>query len=311
MAQGSAVAERYVRETVVGTTPVDSTNWQGIPLSGDGGLSAQPVKVESNRVRSDRGRSAGSVVGFDINGAYAPFSFKADQVDDYFEMVCANTFGAVTAGVLTNGSALQTATVEREFTDETNKFIQYKGATVSQLDMDFATVRQEVTLTPTFVAMTSDNTATASLVGAGSVVAETTNRSLTVGDVSNLTLDAVGGYCITSGTLSIVGNVDPKLCAGSFDAVELTLGQFALSLSMTLETTDDSWALLAKRDAGDTFPVAFDISDGTNTYSFVIPDVQAEFPDPNATTENESVTIDLSLEAYQADGSYTIQITKS
>lgn len=308
MADGSQVAERYVVESTPGTTPVDSTAWKVFPISGSGGLSAQPVTSASNRVRSDRGKTAPSVVGYDINGGYSAFDFKADQVDDFFESALSNTFNT---GVLVNGNTLKTMTIERQFNDLTDKYLKYRGAAVNTLNLQFANIRDRVTLTPTFIAMTHDNDDTTSSVGSGSVLAETTNRALTVLDLSNLTLSGTTGFCVESGSIQINNNLTAKLCAGSINAIDLIQGLFEVNGSLTLHTTDSSWQLLADRDGAVQVDLSFDLSDGTTTYSFDIPTVTVTLPDPTGVTANESVMLNVTIDASQADGSYTLQITKS
>ena len=310
MSESNQIREIFVREVTNGVTPVDSTAWVDYPISGAGGVGATPVVNQSPRVRNDRGMSAPKVVGYDINGSYAQSEFKADQIDPILEGVMCDTFSA---GVLTNGTDLLTHSFERQFGDLTDKYLKYKGVAFNQFDLTFLNVRSDVLFSTSVVGMTHDNDDTTSDVGAGSIQAETTNRAMTVLDVSNVSLDSTTGYCISSGTLTVNNGIQPVLCAGEANgnATDLNLGTFSLSGNITLRNTDNSWQFLASRDSQDPVPFSFDLSDGTTTYSFSIPTVHLNMPDPTSAGANAIVYLNVDFSASQADGSYTMQITKS
>jgi len=134
---------------------------------------------------------------------------------------------------------------------------------------------------------------------------------MTVLDLSNLSLGGTTGFCIESGSIQTNNNIRAKKCAGSFDAVDLLLGTFNLTGGLTLHTTDNSWALLANRDESTAIPLSFDLSDGTTTYSFNIPSVHVEFPDPTGEAADTSVLLDITIDASKTDGANTIEIVKS
>ena len=303
-----SIQEIAVKEVTLGVTPVNSPDWFSIPIAGSGGLSSTPVKVESNRVRNDLGVSAGSVVGSDIVGQYPAFEFKADQVDPYYESVMRGVF---TVGVLENGIVLQSYSVQRGFDDLTNKYLNYTGAIVTQLDLVFSNVRELVTLSPTFTALTHKSDAVVSAVGTGAIVAETANRALTVLDLSNLSLAGLTTLCVQEGSLSLVNTATPRYCAGTADGVSFDLGNFILTGTLTVVTTDDSWRFFADKDASTGLPFSFDLSDGSTSYAHVIPNVQVEFPDPTTVPSGEVVTLELSMAAFQVEGSYALQVTKT
>lgn len=307
MAESSAVKEIYVPEVTPGVTPANATGWQSYPLSGAGGLSATPVKVESNEVRGDRGKSAPVVVGFDVAGGYAEADFKANQFDKLIESALASSFSA---GNIKNGSTLKTFTVERQFTDLTNKFLKYKGAAVNEMDLKFANVRDKVTIGFSMMAMSHLSSETASSVGTGSILPTTTSRAMTVLDLSNVTLGGVTGYCIGSGDLKTSNGLRPMECAGQLNIVGLMLGTFNVSGNLSLHTTNDSWALLAKRDSSEALPFSFQLSDGINSYTFNFPSVHVEFPDPTGEAENTSIMLNLSFDASQG-ATHTMEIVKA
>ena len=213
---------------------------------------------------------------------------------------------------MTNASKLKTFSFERQFNDLTDKYLKYRGAAVNTLDMQFAQVDSKVMITNSFIAMTHDNDDSTSAVGAGSVAIETSNRAMTVLDLSNLTLGGTTGYCLEDGSIQTNNNIRPKKCAGQANgnAVDLLLGDFGVTGNIVLHTTDNSWALLADRDTANGIGFSFDLSDGSTTYSFDFPSVHVEFPDPSGEAKNTSVMLNVNLEASQTDGSYTMQITK-
>lgn len=303
-----SVQEIAVKETTLGVTPVDSTAWFPIPTAGSGGLTSTPVKLESNRFRSDLGKSAMSVVGFDVEGQYPPFEFKVDEVDPYYESVMRNTF---TAGVLENGSTLQSYSVQRGFSDLTSKYLNYRGAIVTQLDLVFANVREQVTISPTFGALTHQSDAVASAVGAGSVVAATTNRALTVLDLTNFSLAGLTSLCVQEGSLALINTANPLYCAGDISASDYNVGDFQITGAITVVTTDDSWRFFADKDASTGLPLSFDLGDGAANYAHLIPNVQVEFPDPTTVPSGESINLELTISAFQDEGSYTLQVTKT
>jgi len=311
MAESSAVQELYVKEDVVGTTPVDSPDWKVYPISGAGGLGTTPQTLQSPRVRSDRGRGAPTTVGFNVDGQYAPVEFKADAFDDILESGLSSTFGATAAGQLENGREIKSFTFQRQFTDLTDKYLKYTGCAVNTMSWVFGDIDQYVTIAANMIALGHDSDSTTSSVGAGSIQPETTNQSMTVLDVSDITLGGTTGYCVESGTIETNNNYRVRRCAGEIDGQELLLGTFYADVNLTLHTTDASWTLLAARDASTPLDFSFAVSDGTTTYTVTLPNVTVSLPDPTAEAENTSIVLQIVASGFQVDGANTIEVVKS
>lgn len=299
----------YVAESTLGTTPVDDAGWKTFPLAGADGLNMENITTRSNQVRSDRGLSDSIKTGETVAGAL-PSEFQADQHDDLLEAACMSAFST---GVLKNGSTRQSFTFERNFGDLTNKYIVYAGVRVNGFTL---TVSQDDPVTISFetVGLTSDDDNIASLVGAGSLAAVSTNAIMSGADVDEVSIDSVTSYCVESMDLTVTNNMEAKRCFGTPNgaAVDQLEGSFEVSGNMTVATTDASWALLAEKRANTPIPISFDLTDGTNTYQFSIPRAYINFPDPSGQGANTSVMLNISISAAQDETeAATLVITKS
>ena len=111
--------------------------------------------------------------------------------------------------------------------------------------------------------------------------------------------------------MQIVNTQTPVNCAGSLNAVDFQTGNFIVTGTLTFVTTDESWRFFADRDSAESLPFTFDLSDGTTSYAHNLPTAQIEFPDPTTIASGELATVQVNLQPFQVDGSYTMQVTKS
>lgn len=299
----------YVAETVLGTTPTDSTDWKTFPLAGADGLNMENITTRSNQVRSDRGLSDSVKTGETVAGAL-PTEFQADQHDDLLEAACMSAFST---GVLKNGSTRSSFAFERNFADLTDKYIVYNGVRVNGFTIT-ADQDSPVTLSFETMGLTSDDDNAASLVGAGTLSAVATTAIMSSADVDNISLDSVTSYCVESLNLTATNNMEAKRCFGTANgaAVDNLEGSFEVTGSMVVATTDGSWALLADKRANTPIPISFDLTDGSTTYTFEIPRAYINFPDPSGQGLNTSVMLNINIEASQdATEAATLVITKA
>lgn len=301
------VLTRYIRESSLGVTPVDGV-WSTFPMAGGGGLTARPVLTESNTRVGNRGMSAPILVGRDIDGTL-PAIFRANEFDALLESVLASAFSV---GVLTNGTTETSYTFEDEFLDLSNKFLVYTGVKIDTMKFSWSN-RGMATIEFTAMGISSDSDNVASLVGLGSTTAISASREMSVIDVSGISIGGDTNYCLESLEFTVSNNREQKICAGTplGDATDLLPGSLSTSGSMTVATTDASFALIAKKDNQTSVPITFDIGDGTTSYNFDLHENSIEFDNPNDQGQDTSIILDVAFNGYNNSSDEMITITKT
>lgn len=297
----------YAPETVLGVTDVDSVNWKTFPLAGADGLNSENITTASTRVRGDRGGNGLIKTGETVAGS-EPTEFQADQHDDLIASALMTPVGASMA----NASVRSSYSFERDFGDLTNKYIVYNGVRVNGMNLSVA-IDQKADLSFDVVGLTSDDDNVASLVGAGTLAPVSTNAVMSIKDLGNVSVGGTTGYCLESLNLTTTNNMEAKRCAGSANgaAVDQLEGEFTVTGSMVLATTDATWALLTTKRDNTPIEVSFDLSDGTTTYTFTVHEAFINFPDPSGQGQNTSIMLNIDFTARQSESdSATLTIVK-
>lgn len=313
MSETNRVSITYVEESTYGTTPTDSDDWKTLRLTGES-LGANPSTVQSAELRADREQSDLILQGFGTGGD-VNIEFSSDSFDDFLEAAMGSTFQS---DILKGGTASNSYTITKQFQDLTNKYTHFTGMRVGNfaLNFEFGSV---ITGTITFAGKQALKE-TSSRVGTGTLAAATTTDIMSGADFTNFEIGSnVAGLSssnilVRSISLSINTNLRAIEALGTQYPSNQAYGSRLISGSISYYYDD----------AADTFhealidntPVAlqWDVTDGTNTYTFLIPRLKFGSGDPTADAKDSDVmpTSDFTA-TYSTESSINtaLQITKT
>jgi len=267
MSDSNNALVRAVVEVTTGVTPTAAT-WDLWRITGES-LTGTAVKTQSSEIRSDRLRNPEKDVNKSISGSI-DIEFSADSFDTYIEAAMGGTW---TADVLKTGLVKRSFSIEKEFTDIA-KFVLFKGMRVGQwsLSMAFGSI---VTGSFTF-AGTDVVVSGTSAVGAGSTNAATTTEVLNAStDISNVKIDGVAtNVCIQSLTLDVNANLREQTCIGKAAPTDQNTGSSSISGTMEVYASAESFDLYGVSLSNSTVEIEYTVTDGVNSYTFLIPNAR-------------------------------------
>ena len=317
MSESNRVSLTYVPESTYGTTPTDSADWETMRYTGES-LATNPSTAQSAEIRADRENSDLILQSFALGGD-VNFEFSADTYDVFLESVMGSAFST---GVLKGGTSSTSYTITKQFQDLTNKYTHMVGMRVGALSLNFE-FGSMATGTISFAGKQATKS-TSSLVGAGSVAVATTTDVMSGADVSNLQLGTtaatpVGSLAATnvlvrSISLNINANLRPNEGLGSQYASNQAYGSRLISGSINYYYDDDADALHNALLANTPFALQWDISDGTTTYTFLLPRLKLAAGDPMSEAKDSDVMTSSDFTAtYSTEGAINtaLQITKA
>lgn len=255
---------RYISEVTLGTTPVNGT-WQLARFTGES-LSATVVTTQSNEIRSDRLISDMPKTNLTVGGGL-DIELSATTYDDFIEAALCGTWAS---DVLKVGVVDRSFSIEKEFAD-LSRFASFAGMRVGQMSLSMA-FGAIITGSFTFAGTGSD-TATTSLVGTGSTTAATTTEVLNASsDVGTVKIDDVAtDICIQTITLDVTNNLRERGCIGNDAPSDQRKGTSTVTGTVEMYMDVDAWALYEKALANTAISLEYTVTDGVNSYTFLIP----------------------------------------
>ena len=205
------------------------------------------------------------------------------------------------ADKLTIGVTKKSFSVEKQFTDLTNKGINYRGLVCSEFNVNVAFGEL---ITAEAMLMGNDyqafDQAADAITNARTVVAPATTQSLNGSvDMPFIVTNASGAFTgdgleIQSIGMNINNNLTPQNVIGSIAPVDYTPGTAQVEVDLMAYLTDPSWDLLAKKLTQDPFAIGFMVKNAGGFYAFYMPQVQLTFDDPASAGQNQDVMFDAS-----------------
>jgi hypothetical protein len=199
------------------------------------------------------------------------------------------------------GATKKSFSVEKKFTDMTDKGLQYRGLICSELALNVAfgeLITTEATLQGN--GYQAVDQAADFITNARTVLAPATTQSLNGSvDMPFVTTNATGtfssdGLDIQSIGININNNLTPTNVIGNIAPRDYTPGTAQVEVSLMAYLTDPSWALLARKLTQDPFAVGFMVKNAGGFYGFYMPEVQVTFDDPSSGGQNQDVMFDAS-----------------
>ena len=299
---------RYVAESTYGTTPSDDAGWKTIPMTGET-FNGQPVKVASEIIRPDRMEQDDIQVGLNVGGGFSS-ELQHSNLDDFIE---ATMMGTWTTNVVKIGTTNRSFTFEKELSDLTNQFISHTGMRANTMEISLQW-GQPITITFDFLG-NGIATPASSLVGLGSTTAYTSKTSMDgAGGVTSIKLDTAEFTTdyMQSFTLRVDNSMTPDT-ACKFDApVDISAGKAIVTGSIGLYVPDLDFLDKVIANTAAEFEVI--TSDGTNTFTFNLPNIKFGDGAINAGGGGGSASIIQNLTyrgLYDATDTTSLTITRS
>ncbi len=282
MSESNRTILRYVPEVTYGVTPVDDAGWKPIPFNSES-LNVGPETTQSQRIRgTDRMPADMKKVNTNVGGQVG-IEFSFADFDDFLEAAMGGTYSTDT---LTAASVSHSFTIEKEFSDLTNHFIQLKGCRVGQLDLSFG-INELVTGSITF-AGADGLEAAASLVGSGSESAATGNDVFAGNvDTDSVTYDgtliSTSGIIITRIDLSINNTLRPNYSLDSVTPVDQKTGTHRFTGTIEAYVADESWEIYEDMLANTEVALAWTFTDDASKgYTISLPKIKLSGEAPGA-----------------------------
>lgn len=287
MSDSNRVKITYVPETVFNTTPVDSVDWVEARVTGET-LSATTNRTDSTEIRSDRQITSSSKVSRQAAGAMN-IELTMNTFDDFIEAALAGTWNT---NVLEVGTVERSFSIQKEFQDlSTVAYELFTGMRVGQMDLNIAT-GSLVTGSFNFTGA-GESRGTVDALGLGTLTPATTNDVLNAtSSIASLTIDGSStGVCLTSLTMSVNNNLRENMCIGEEFANDIGYGSSLITGSFEAYLTYEMFQKLDAVADNTDVALSFQIGDGTNSYTILLPRLKLSADSPQATAKDTDVMI--------------------
>lgn len=201
---------------------------------------------------------------------------------------------------LTIGTTKKSLTIEKCFTDLTNKALIYRGALVSQIQLnteygslisgsfdtqgngyDSADAANEFA---TYLHYITDPATTNSMNGS-------VDMPFLASDVSGSW--AQDAFCIQKLNLTLNNNLSVQNCIGRSAPENYSLGTAQIQAELSSYLKDANWDLLAKKLSQAPFAIGFLVKNTDGFYGVYIPALQVSFDDPSSGGQNQDISMDM------------------
>lgn len=197
---------------------------------------------------------------------------------------------------LTIGTTKKSFSMEKAFTDLTDKAIIYKGMIVGSMDLN---VNFGELITGSLGFFGNDNQAVdlaADFITDGRTInppatTQTLNGSI---DMPILASGAIGvfgpsDFAIKSVSLKLDNNLSAQNVIGKVAPRDYTPGTAKIDVDLSAYLDDSSWAIMPKKLSQDPFELGFIVKNSGGIYGFYIPALQVSFDDPMSAGQNQDV----------------------
>lgn len=306
MSDTNRVALRVVEESALNTFPGGSL--QTLRITGES-LNTNVETIESAELRSDR--SISDLIKVDqSNGGGFNFELSFGSFDTLLEGAL---FADWSTNVLTNGATRHSYSIEKALLDIDEYFL-FTGMVVSRFNLNLAS---KAIATGSFeflgcgsVLGQSANSATIATATTSSVMNCGTNVTSLLESSYGGTLSALTGIYVQELSVSIDNALRPIAGIGYNSIQNIGVGAMKITGSMNAYFASDR--LYDKFLANTAFAMQFIISDGTNSYTVLIPKAKFASNQVVAGSKDQDVMENLTWQAlYDATTNCMIRITRS
>jgi hypothetical protein len=223
-------------------------------------------------------------VGLTVGGDVS-FEFSAASFDDFIASAMCSTWQGDTPVLgsrqLKVGVVDSSYSIEKEYGDIV-KFASFSGMRVGSMSMSMA-YGEILTGSFTFAGAGAD-TGSTSLVGTGSTnPAPTTSVVNASSDIGSVKIDGVvTDICINSLEITLDNALRETTCIGKDSPKDQKKGTASITGTVEMHLTAESFALYEKALVNDSISLEYTISDGTNSYVFLVPNAKLSGEAPSS-----------------------------
>ena len=309
MSDSNLASIAIAAESTFGTSP--TTGFKTFRYTGES-LNYNISNTQSAQIRADRNvnelvRTDASASG-DLN-----FELSYGTIDDLLEGLLCSSWDT---NVLKNGAVAKSFSIEKNFgTGVTNPFHLFKGMTPSSMGLSVS-AGDMVTGNMSFL---GKEMATAGSKQNSSAIAAATTSSVmnAVNNVAILTegtTNMLGASSdkVMSLDISIENNLRVRNSIGTLGATSIGMGQFVVTGSMSVYFA--SGGVFNKFLNNTDSSLSFQVSDGTNSYTFLLPKIEYTGGQVVAGSTNSDVMAEMEFQAkYDATtaNQCTLKITRA
>lgn len=202
---------------------------------------------------------------------------------------------------LTIGTTKKSFSIEKVFTDLTDKAIVYKGMIAGQMNLSVTygeIVNGSFTFSGTEYTPVS---ASADFITDGRTIdSAATTQSLNGSiDMPFISSSAAGtlteaDFCIQSVELTLNNNLTAQTCIGRSGPQDYSEGTAQVEVSLTAYLANQNWDFLPKKLTQESFALGFILKNSDGAYAFYLPAVQVSGDDPASPGANQDVFLNLS-----------------
>lgn len=276
MSDANRTSIRYLTESTWNLLP-DPASLTTLRLTGES-FTPEVENIVSAELRSDRMIADLIQAGQQVSGGF-DFELSYGTFDELIQGALLSAWAGTASNVITNGvtEVSNSFSIEKAHLDIDEYFL-FTGMMVNEFSLNLST---SAIATGSFGFMGSTTTLIQAANSATVASAATTNVMNCMGDVASLkeaayasSLTNFSGVYIQELSLSINNNLRPIMSVGSNVLQEIALGK--MDVTGTLSAYFSSARLFDKFLAGTAFQLEFQITDGTNSYTVLIPKAKFE-----------------------------------
>jgi hypothetical protein len=194
--------------------------------------------------------------------------------------------------------------IEKDFTDLTDKAIAYRGMLVNQMNLSM-TYGSIVESSFMFMGNGYDTPVPKMTSGRTITPAGTTQPFNASSDIGLVIVEGeVADFCIQSLQISLSNGLTPQTCMGTLAPRQYALGMAAITVSGSAYLSNENWDLMAKKLSQTPVSIAFSVENDDGGMAFVIHGAQLSFPDPSSGGMDQQVSIEFSGAAKAVESGY-------
>jgi len=202
---------------------------------------------------------------------------------------------------LTIGTTKKSLTIEKTFLDLTDKAIIYRGALVSQMELN---VEYGALVNGNFQTMGNDYEPVSAAADFASYQEyfkdpATTNTMNGSVDMPFLATNVTGSwaqdsFCLQNVNIALNNNLTVQNCIGKAAPKDYSPGTAQATVDLSSYLKDGNWGLLAKKLSQEAFSLGFQVDNVDGWYGFYLPAIQVTFDDPQSAGANQEISMEMS-----------------
>lgn len=258
----------FVAENTWATTP-SNPSFNKLRVTSES-LTHNIQNVTSNEIRPDADVSDLIQVGASAEGDFGFELSHGSEFDTLFEHALRGTFSS---SRLDAGTAKKSMTLEKMFeVGSPDEFLRFEGCRIGNLNLNF---RAQEIITGTISVMGKQGTTAQAELSGATYADANTNDVMAAPDVASISIGGVSGSIfLIQLSLQIGNNLRAQNALANLNAIGIGYGQRDVTGSMEVYFDSVSRQIYDDFVNGTAASLSWQASDGTNTYTFTLPNIK-------------------------------------